>query len=114
MTYAWSNGSTATTVDVQPEVTTTYTVTATVNNENGSCTFNGEVTIIVTPRPATVVVTATTDTICEGQQITFNASGNAYSIIAQLLASIRYAALIRCQHRCNGTFNTSLERCSTA
>jgi len=81
VTYAWSNGSTATTVDVQPEVTTTYTVTATVNNENGSCTFNGEVTIIVTPRPATVVVTATTDTICEGQQITFNASGNAYSYI---------------------------------
>ena len=81
VSYAWSNGSTATTVDVQPEVTTTYTVTATVNNENGSCTFNGEVTIIVTPRPATVVVTATTDTICEGQQITFNASGNAYSYI---------------------------------
>ena len=81
VTYAWSNGSTATTVDVQPEVTTTYTVTATVNNENGSCTFNGEVTIVVTPRPAKVVVTASTDTICEGQQITFNASGNAYSYI---------------------------------
>ena len=81
VSYVWSNGSTATTVDVQPEVTTTYTVTATVNNENGSCTFEGEVTIVVTPRPAKVVVTAPTDTICEGQQITFNASGNAYSYI---------------------------------
>ena len=86
VTYQWdanvdSNYATATTVDVQPESTTTYHVTATVSSTNGTCTAEGEVTIIVTPRPAQVVVTATEDTICEGHQITFNASGNAYSYI---------------------------------
>jgi hypothetical protein len=77
----WSTGDSATTVDVQPAQTTTYTVTATVASTNGSCTAQGEVTIVVTPRPAQVVVNASEETICEGNQITFNASGNAYSYI---------------------------------
>ena len=81
VTYLWSTGDSATTVDVQPAQTTTYTVTATVASTNGTCTAEGEVTIVVTPRPAQVVVTASETTICEGNQITFNASGNAYSYI---------------------------------
>ena len=81
VTYLWSTGDSATTVDVQPAQTTTYTVTATVASTNGSCTAQGEVTIVVTPRPAQVVVNASEETICEGNQITFNASGNAYSYI---------------------------------
>ena len=84
VTYAWdaqAGNSTAATVDVQPDTTTTYHVTATVSSTNGTCQAEGEVTIVVTPRPAQVVVTATVDTICQGQQITFNASGNAYSYI---------------------------------
>ena len=84
VTYAWdaqAGNSTAATVDVQPATTTTYHVTATVSSTNGTCQAEGEVTIVVTPRPAQVVVTASVDTICQGQQITFNASGNAYSYI---------------------------------
>ena len=81
VTYLWSTGDSATTVDVQPATTTTYHVTATVSSTNGTCQAEGEVTIVVTPRPAQVVVTASVDTICQGQQITFNASGNAYSYI---------------------------------
>ena len=84
VTYLWdaqADNSTATTVDVQPAETTTYHVTATVSSTNGSCTAEGEVTIVVTPRPAQVTVTASATTICEGNQITFAASGNAYSYI---------------------------------
>ena len=76
VTYAWdanANNSTATTVDVQPDSTTTYHVIATVNSTNGTCSIPGEVTIIVNQLPAAFTVTASADTICEGQQITFTA-----------------------------------------
>ncbi len=84
VTYQWdaqAGNSTATTVDVTPDTTTIYTVTATVNNENGSCSAVGTVKIVVNPRPAIVEVTATAEEVCEGSQVTFNASGNASSYI---------------------------------
>lgn len=84
VSYLWdanANNSTSTTVDVQPATTTTYTVTATVNSTNGTCSAVGNVTIVVTPRPAQVHVTASVDSICEGQQVTFNADGDAYAYI---------------------------------
>ncbi|MCR4965956.1 MAG: PKD domain-containing protein [Bacteroidales bacterium] len=85
VTFQWdsaANNSTANTVDVTPTETTTYHVTATVSSTNGTCTAVGEITIIVTPRPGQVVVTATTaDTICEGEQVTLHASGNAAGYI---------------------------------
>ena len=79
VTYQWSanaGNSVATTVDVAPEVTTTYTVTATVNSTNNmnGCTAIGEVTIVVTPLPAIVTVNASADSICEGEQVTFTAT----------------------------------------
>ena len=67
--YIWSNGSTATTVDVNPTATTTFTVTATVNSTNGSCTTTGEVTINVNPKPATPLFHVSQDVICEGNQV---------------------------------------------
>ena len=76
VTYQWdanADNSTATTVDVAPEVTTTYHVTATVNSTNGTCTAAGEVTIVVTPLPVQLVVTGDT-TICQTQQATLTAS----------------------------------------
>ena len=76
VTYQWdanANNSTATTVDVAPEITTTYHVTATVNSTNGTCTAAGEVTIVVTPLPVQLVVTGDT-TICQTQQATLTAS----------------------------------------
>ncbi|MBQ4442125.1 MAG: T9SS type A sorting domain-containing protein [Bacteroidales bacterium] len=79
VTYQWSanaDSSVATTVDVAPEVTTTYTVTATVNSTNNmnGCTAIGEVTIVVTPLPAIVTVNASADSVCEGEQVTFTAT----------------------------------------
>ena len=78
--YQWdadAGNSTATTVDVQPDVTTTYNVTAIVMSENGTCTAEGEVTIIVNPLPVVAAVTATETVVCEGAQTTFTATGNA-------------------------------------
>ena len=81
VTYLWdaqAGNSTATTVDVQPDQTTTYHVTATVSSTNGTCTAEGEVTIIVHPLPAQLVVNATTaTTICQGDQVSFHATGDS-------------------------------------
>ncbi len=68
VTYEWSTGSTATTIDVTPVATTTYYVTATVNNEAGSCSTVGEITITVNPRPATLALIAVPDSVCVGEQ----------------------------------------------
>ncbi len=68
VTYEWSTGSTATTIDVTPVATTTYYVTATVNNEAGSCSTVGEITITVNPRPATLALLAVPDSVCVGEQ----------------------------------------------
>ena len=84
VTYLWdanANNSTATTVDVQPNETTTYHVTATVNSTNGSCSVDGEITIVVNELPAQVTVTANEDAICQNQQITFTASGEASAYV---------------------------------
>ena len=86
VSYAWNDptNSTSTTVDVQPDSTTTYTVTATVTSTNGnagSCTAIGTVTIIVNQLPDQVVVSPSATTVCEGEQVTFRASGNAMAYI---------------------------------
>jgi hypothetical protein len=70
VTYEWSTGSTATTLDVHPDTTTTYTVTATVVNAAGTCQAIGEVTINVNPRPETPIVVVIPDTACVGTQVT--------------------------------------------
>ena len=77
VTYQWDNNadsSIANTVDVAPATTTTYHVTATVTSTNGVCTATGEVTIVVTPLPVKLTVTATADSVCEGDQVTFTAT----------------------------------------
>ena len=77
VTYQWdanAGNSTATTVDVAPEVTTTYHVTATVTSTNGVCQATGEVTIVVTPLPVKLTVAATAAAVCEGDQVTFTAT----------------------------------------
>lgn len=81
VTYLWSTGSTANSIDVTPEVTTTYFVTTTVSSTNGTCSQVGQITIVVTPRPARVNVTASAADVCEGDQVTFTADGDAYGYI---------------------------------
>ena len=76
VTYLWDSlagNSTATTVDVQPFATTTYHVTATVSSTNGTCSQEGEVTIVVHPAPTIDSVTVSDTLVCEGTQVTFTA-----------------------------------------
>ncbi len=83
VTYQWdanAGNSTSTTVDVTPDSTTTYHVVATVNSTNGTCSVEGEVTVVVTPRPAQLTVTASETEVCEGTQVTFTATGAADAV----------------------------------
>lgn len=67
--YSWSNGSTANPISVNPPSTTTYTVVGT--NANG-CSNSTQVTVAVAPPP---VATATSATICSGQNALLSATG---------------------------------------
>lgn len=71
-TYSWSNGATTSSIVVTPTITTTYTVTGT----NGSCIDSKSITITVNPLPS-VLVLATTNTICSGQSTTLTCGGGA-------------------------------------
>ncbi len=61
-TYAWSNGGSTSSITVSPNNTTTFTVIVTDAN---NCSDNGQVTVIVNPKPA-VSITAAPEEICVG------------------------------------------------
>ncbi len=70
--YVWSNGETTYWIDVNPVVTTTYSVT--VTDVNG-CKASTSTTVTVNPLP---VVTISGDTeICVGESTTLTASGGS-------------------------------------
>jgi hypothetical protein len=69
-TYSWSNGSTTSSIVVTPTITTTYTVTGT----NGTCIDSKSIIITVNPLPS-VLVLATTNTLCSGQSTTLTCGG---------------------------------------
>ena len=69
-TYLWSTGETTTSIQVSPGTTTTYSVAYTLNN----CT-SPSVNAIVTVNPIPVV-TLSSATICEGDNVTLTATPN--------------------------------------
>lgn len=72
-TYTWdanAGNSTATSVNVTPANSTTYTVIG----DNSGCTTTGTVAVSVTPLP-TLTVTANPGNICTGQSSTITAAG---------------------------------------
>ncbi|MGP8214677.1 MAG: T9SS type A sorting domain-containing protein [Bacteroidia bacterium] len=69
-TYTWSTGTTGSTINVSPTVTTTYTVTG----ANGTCDNAKTITVTVYSAP-TVSVSPTAPSICPGSSITLSASG---------------------------------------
>ncbi len=72
-TYTWSTGVTASSISVNPLVTTTYTVTASTSPFVCSGTKTIVVTVNTTP---TITVSATpSSTICSGSSVTLNTSG---------------------------------------
>ncbi|TAL58081.1 MAG: hypothetical protein EPN85_12435 [Bacteroidetes bacterium] len=66
--YSWSNGSSATTINVSPSATTNYTVTT----SNGSCSSSTAIMVVVSPPP---IASANGITICAGQTAILTASG---------------------------------------
>ncbi|HXP52760.1 MAG TPA: PKD domain-containing protein, partial [Bacteroidia bacterium] len=73
-TYTWSTGATGSSITVSPLVTTTYTVTSTLDSNNCQ---GGPVTVVVTvDPPLTIKVTATPDTVCLGNTATLTATGS--------------------------------------
>ena len=69
-TYLWSTGQTSNSITVNPEETTTYTVTG---YSSIGCSTTAEVTVTVIPE---LIANAGNDvTICSGESVTLNASG---------------------------------------
>lgn len=69
--YQW-NGSTSSTVSVSPSTSATYSVVGTTNG----CSDTASVNITVNPSPI-VQIGASSNSVCIGDQLTLNVSGNA-------------------------------------
>lgn len=87
-TYLWSNGDTTATIEVNPTVTTTYTVT--VSDDLGN-TDTDSVTVTVNELP--IADAGNDQAICEGDTITLTASGGTEYIwsTGETTASIQVA-----------------------
>ncbi|MHA7842944.1 MAG: Ig-like domain-containing protein [Winogradskyella sp.] len=87
-TYLWSNGDTTATIEVNPTVTTTYTVT--VSDDLGN-TDTDSVTVTVNELP--IADAGNDQTVCEGDTITLTASGGTEYIwsTGETTASIQVA-----------------------
>jgi hypothetical protein len=74
-TYSWSNGSTSSVVSLNPNTSTSYTVSGTTN----SCSSQAILSITVNPLPV-LSLTAPSATTCSGQTASVSVSGaNTYS-----------------------------------
>jgi hypothetical protein len=72
-TYAWSGGSSGTSITDNPTTNTTYNVTGI--DANG-CGNTANINVIVNPLP-TINITASPNPVCSGALVTLNASGGA-------------------------------------
>jgi len=70
--YSWSNAATTSSITVSPSSTITYTV----GIDNGGCTKDTIIKIIVNPLPV-VNIGASSITVCAGQSTTITASGGS-------------------------------------
>lgn len=68
--YQWSTGQNGSTISVNPVITTTYTVTVTVNG----CAATDDVQVIVEPAPD--IDAGPDEFICSGEQVTLTANGD--------------------------------------
>lgn len=113
-TYAWSNGSTATTIIVSPSNTTTYTVTVTATN-GCSATASGVVNINGTLSP---VITPTNPAICPGGQVTlivtaggsysWSNTDNTQSVTVSPTSSTTYTVTVTNGGTCSGTASVNV------
>ncbi|HLO46499.1 MAG TPA: SdrD B-like domain-containing protein [Leadbetterella sp.] len=69
-TVNWSNGATGNVMVVRPTVNTTYSATCTVN----SCVSPASVPVLITVITQTPTITASSETVCSGGNVTLTAS----------------------------------------
>jgi hypothetical protein len=69
--YSWSTGQSGTSITVTPTVTTTYSVTATLNG----CVGNEVMLTVVVLQDPTAIISPANPELCEGESITLTASG---------------------------------------
>ena len=76
--YQWSDGQAGSTINVAPDVTTTYVVTV---SSSPWITSIDSVTVYVLPSPATPIITPSgTTTFCQGNSVILNSStGSGYT-----------------------------------
>jgi hypothetical protein len=106
--HSWSNGSTASSITVSPNSTTTYTVTS---SQSGYCSKTDNITVTVQPYVATTVTSD--QTICQGSSVTLNVSGGssrtwstgstASSITVSPNATTRYTVTSNESGKCSKT-----------
>ena len=63
--YLWSTGEATQTIEVTPAATTTYDVTVTL----GDCEGSGEITITVSDNPAPTITADPGESVCEGTTV---------------------------------------------
>ncbi len=80
-TTVWSNGLTGSSISVTPSNTTDYT--AVCKLPQGGCTSDqsNKVTVNITPKPESPVISCTASRICKGDTLTLNALGCSGSVL---------------------------------
>jgi gliding motility-associated-like protein len=71
--YVWSTSATTSSINVSPNVNTTYSVIGTAAN---GCSNFASTNVTVNPTPTSPTVSATNNTICAGQSTIINATGS--------------------------------------
>ena len=112
--FAWSNGSTLSSITVTPASTSNYSLTVTVS---GTCTATATTTVTVLP-PPTASITPNPATICQGQSSTLTSSaGSAYlwstgsttaSITVSPASTTPYNITVTIGGTCTATATTSI------
>jgi predicted transcriptional regulator len=98
--YAWSNGSSSTSITVSPSSTTTYTVSGIV----GSCNGSDSQLIQVSSAP-NITIQSPSTTVCNGNSITLTANGGSSYLwsTGQTTASITVSPTANTTYTVTGT-----------
>ncbi len=112
--YAWSNSSTTTSINVSPLSTTNYSVTI---YDGNSCSSTASATVTVNPNPV-VSISSSAPEICEGENVTltsnvgttfsWSTSETTASITATPGATSAYSVTVFDGNNCSGTATTNI------
>ena len=114
-TYLWNNGSTASSINVTPAVSTLYNVTGT--SSLTGCSTNSAISINVNPSPNAVLF-APVNTVCIGSSVvlyglggnnySWNTGGSGPSIVVSPTVNTSYTVLVTGNNGCSNTATTTI------